>query len=683
MLNQRGTDGSKRKVATGNASTGGRVVGNLPVATKKSKADEQGEVPLRSLEAWGHYRDYLDSCACTSSGEDGGAVLQEDDDGDFDELFEVIGILKGILPEPDTNTGEGLLRVDDLEKERPSIMSAQDVSAEFRTMSTIKGLLPVLISMSYLHVGSHAISLVLEEEQGGDGSIFSRRPEEYLALSLQYFPYNAAAASMLANYLRMNMLAPVDHICNLYMLAANNASKMRSLAISLLDNETVDEEVKEWIELLLLNGIAGSEFADPEDGQEEEDSGDKEGNGKDQEEEEEEEEEVTDSEVEATASFMASLLNSIQGKHEEALKYQKKFGITHRIHPNVWSGAKLSANDVVAKTAGDLPVPVPASFRSTIDGNGVLPEKQYKGLCDVFSPTSPYWRESDYDNRGYYSYFLDLTDDMRNSPKNIIEDVIVNYLLPLAKRGLSAEEGEKICGAEWWTHHRPIEANLGHQLHFDTDEALLAQEQAVTHPILSSVLYLRGGSTGHAVSPAGSTIVFDQTPDSEQVASKVWTSQPRNNTFMIFPGDLLHGVLPCPGDEASAPQSSLEQPEHRLTFMVGFWTRRVPDKMTDRRLYGPCGPLPPSTGDHTWVQNIATGYGSGCNSAASSGRAEIVSFALPEISPAWECLDKDGNRNIDSDGRCLEIPRGLDHRFFVQNAPYCFRDSLMNKDESF
>lgn len=680
MLNQGGTDGSKRKAATDNASTGDRIVGNLPVVTKKSKADE-GEVPLRSLEAWSHYRDYLDSCASSTNGqqlsdtdgENGGAVLQEDNDGDFDELFEVIGILKGILPEPDTV--EGLPQVDDLEKEGPS---EQDVSAKCRT---IKGLLPVLISMSYLHIGSHAISLALAEEQGGDGSMFSRRPEEYLTLSLQYFPYNAAAASMLANYLRMNMLAPVDHICNLYMLAANNASKMRSLAISLLDNETVGEEVKEWIELLLLNGIAGSEFADPEDGQEEEDSGDKEGNGKDQE-EEEEEEEVTDSEVEATASFMASLLNSIQGKHEEALNYQKKFGITHRIHPNVWSGAKISVNDVVAKTAGDSPVPVPASFRS-INGNGVLPEKQYKGLCDVFSPTSPYWKESDYDNRGYYSYFLDLTDDMRKSPKSIIEDVIVNHLLPLAKRGLSAEEGEKICGAEWWTHHRPIQANLGHQLHFDTDEALLAQEHAITHPILSSVLYLTGGSTGDTVSPAGSTIVFDQTPDSEQVASKVWTSQPRNNTFMIFPGDLLHGVLPCPGDEADAPQPSSEPPEHRLTFMVGFWTRRVPDKMTDRRLYGPCGPLPPSTGDHTWVQNIATGYGSGCNSAASSGRAEIVSFALPEMSPAWECLDKDGNRNIGSDGRCLEIPRGLDHRFFVQNAPHCFRDSLMNKDECF
>ena len=678
MMTEVGDEGSKRKTA--DASAGGRNADTSITAQvmKKSKADKDdhvndGDDSKRWFEAWNHYREYLNSSSaspdctdeqqpCNTDGGNDSAVIEEENDGNFDELFELIRILDDTVPQP--GELEVSMLIDYLEN---MTLSEQDISSK---CCTIKGLLPILVSMSYLHIGSHAISMAFSEEHGGDDGMFCMTPEEYLTLSLQYCPYNAAAVSMLANYLRMNMLAPVDRICCLYVLAAGDASKIRSLAIAILNDDSVAEEVKEWVELLLLNGIVGSEFADSESGQEDEENGKKKENASDQ--EEKEEDEVTCSEVEATASFMASLLNSVLGRHDEALKHQKKFGISHRIHPNVWSGSKRPSSAAVAKTADGVPIPVPASF-CPINGNGVLPENLYKGLCDAFNPTSPYWNESDYENRGYYSYFLDLT--MKRTPKNIIEDVIFNHLLPLAKRCLSSEEGNKICGAEWWVHHRPIQANLGHQLHFDTDESLLAQEQIITHPILSSVLYLTGGS------PAGSTIVFDQTPDSKQVAPKAWTSQPCNNTYMIFPGNLLHGVLPCPG-EARARQSTLE----RLTFMVGFWTRRVPEKMKDRRLYGPCGPLPPSTSDHTWVQNIASEYryGSSGNGAASSDQGgDIASFALPEISPAWECFDTDGDRKIGTNGGFLEIPPGLDHRFFVRNAPHCFRQSLMNRDECF
>jgi hypothetical protein len=359
----------------------------------------------------------------------------------------------------------------------------------------------------------------------------------------------------------------------------------------------------------------------------------------------------------------------------------------------VWRGVKTVHNSKSKQieSADGLPISVPVSFRSTEHNSGVLPPTLYKRLCDAFHPYSVYWKESNYDHRGYYSYFLDLSEEMKTAPRNVIEDVIVNHLLPLAKRGLSAEAGNRIVGAEWWCHHRSISANLGHNLHFDTDEALLAEEQNITHPVVSSVLYLTGGARGEqtAASPGGSTIVFDQTPDTKEIAPKMWASQARNNTYMIFPGNLLHGVLPCPGNESTGPGQGDTEPEHRLTFMVGFWTRRVPDNMKDRRLYGPCGPMPPATDEHTWVREITSGYENGSGSHGKrSGEAyqdAIGTFELPCISPAWETLQpsKGENREGGGDEEFLQMPGTLDHRFFVRNAPQCFYDSLMNKDESF
>ena len=74
----------------------------------------------------------------------------------------------------------------------------------------------------------------------------------------------------------------------------------------------------------------------------------------------------------------------------------------------------------------------------------------------------------------YFSYWLDLYDGDNNiiQPKNIIEHTIINYLLPKVQTALSEGHNvdmNEIVGAEWWVHHRPIGANLGHQLHFDTE----------------------------------------------------------------------------------------------------------------------------------------------------------------------------------------------------------------------
>ena len=232
-------------------------------------------------------------------------------------------------------------------------------------------------------------------------------------------------------------------------------------------------------------------------------------------------------------------------------------------------------------------------------------------------------------------------------------------------------------------------ANLGHQIHFDTDESLLGREKKVTHPIVSSVLYLTGAKHGTAeTAKAGATIVCNQTPDSKEVASKAWVSHPNDNSFMTFPGNLLHGVLPCLGPEKPKAASEYEKSENnRLTFMVGFWTRNVAEGMADdRELYGPCGPLPPSTDEHSWVTECQKGYKESDRESIitkNESRLDITGRALPCTSPAWEQFKSQSSSEVDSTTPILEVPRGLDHRYFVLNAPHCFTESLYENEDCF
>jgi hypothetical protein len=279
--------------------------------------------------------------------------------------------------------------------------------------------------------------------------------------------------------------------------------------------------------------------------------------------------------------------------------------------------------------------------------------------------------------------------DTVTTPTNVMEQVIFEHLLPLAQQRTS----QKIVGAEWWVHTRSIEANLGHNLHFDTDESMLAQEGEITHPVVSSVLYLTGNDSQADTSPAGSTIILDQTPNSKNPAKTCYICPPRDNSFLVFPGDMLHGVLPCPGskwsessvdvtissknqcelnwtvlptDESNAAAATM--PTNRLTLMVGFWTRRVPDQRKEQSLYGPCGPMPV---DSDWMKQLLPKVKKAAATAATPTTLSIPEV-LQAVSPAWERIEPRSDESIP----WLDIPRGLDHQFFVKGAPQCFRDSM-------
>jgi hypothetical protein len=101
--------------------------------------------------------------------------------------------------------------------------------------------------------------------------------------------------------------------------------------------------------------------------------------------------------------------------------------------------------------------------------------------------------------------------------------------------------------------------------------------------------------------------------------------------------------------------------------------------------------MPPATDEHTWMREIASGYENGaCGKGGRSStpnQDDIKGYELPTISPAWETLEiaklKKCGEEEEEEEQHLQMPPTLDHKYFVRNAPKCFHDSLMNKDECF
>jgi hypothetical protein len=804
-------------------------------SNSNKKRARKSDVRLDDIatQAWAHYHNYLESC--------GNVDNDNTTDGDIDELQELLAlttphVTKKLYTAQDSNP---LQKWIDGEKN----------DSDNTTTTGVSALLPVLVSVTFYHLASIALSHYeylqfqlqqIQQQQQDNTNNHSDEDEvairaaaeekgnevqDLVLQSLEYYPHNAASWSMGANFGKLSQRLSTDNVLQWYERAVQEVMSLQEVTLGLLDDDDderkeddeqqqvekskhatggVPDQVKEWIELLFLHQILGIELVEitSEDSDSDEEEEESKGDDDDDDDNNNDKEEKDDSyfsfsSVEATARFMCAMLASTVGRHDQALTHLRHFShLTHRLHPNVWQPPPrvLSSSPSSSSSSTTIPIPTatttmqqPVAFRPS---NGILPPHLYQQMLNIFGPKSAYWKESDYSSRGYYSYYTDLNHPNKKPPSNLLDEVIVKYLLPRAQQVLALSSNEQqqdkgnkeeesagdaapsssssslktICGYEWWVHTRPVIANLGHNLHFDTDESLLAQEGKIMHPILSSVLYLTSGSTdnttddGHvgAGAGAGATIILNQTPNADQVATSCWKSVPQDNTFMVFPGNLLHGVLPCRssshrhprnntasqgpkhdadndkdventwesmGDDtlmnqlrtttpdqntprAKEPQQQQQQ-QHRLTLMVGFWTRNVPATMKNRRLYGPCGPLPPNTDDHTWVHEITKDYQNNnkkkkTSKTTSQTRDEVAEKALPMIplpmvSPAWELIQSSASTNSTDTGtsakveengslvveedaiyplKMLQIPRAMDHHFFVSNAPQCFRDSL-------
>ena len=499
---------------------------------------------------------------------------------------------------------------------------------------------------------------------------------------------------MLANWVRMTQVQEQSlEIANIYRYASNLSNIIRRISLEVMtqysENE-IEVESEEsatfppltgMIESLLLNQVIDVEYEGPDDDFEEDHDDENQKNADTEDKEQDEMEQWSVSAVEGTARFMAAMQLSMAGYHDEAAVELRHFHCTHRLHPNVWN------KEMAVRKDGELAsiLEEPALFNTP-----VLPKHIHEHLQRIFDPDASYWVESNYSQRGYYSFFVDRLKP-EEQPNDFVQDVIESYLMPLVDQRLP-QGSDPVVGYEWWVHTRPLAANLGHNLHFDTDESLLKSRKKVTHPVVSSVLYLDG-----TAGQAGPTIVLNQSSDeTASNADLVWRNDPTSNSFLLFPGRLLHGVLPCSSspptkvddgqsgsfDPSSAPhlkdylsedmrQKALKKESHRLSFMVGFWTRRVRDDIIEPdRLYGPCSLIPPPT--NAWVKQIQDGY-------PRKGFQKIFEgfepSKIPQVSPAWELLPSSNKPT-----RLLEIPKALDHRYFVRNPPACFRDSLFEPD---
>jgi len=120
----------------------------------------------------------------------------------------------------------------------------------------------------------------------------------------------------------------------------------------------------------------------------------------------------------------------------------------------------------------------------------------------------------------------------------------------------------QFIGAEWW--FRSTTTDTGFPFHFDRDEGI---RNKIVSPDVASILYL---STA-----GGPTIVVDAAPSRKAAPNAAIAVHPRPGRFGMFPGTLLHGVLPGPSSRWP-----------RVTLMVNWW-RSVPRLERAPQLEGP------------------------------------------------------------------------------------------------
>jgi hypothetical protein len=131
------------------------------------------------------------------------------------------------------------------------------------------------------------------------------------------------------------------------------------------------------------------------------------------------------------------------------------------------------------------------------------------------------------------------------TPPRLLFEQVIQHLRSFVPRG------PEFVGAEWWL--RATTTDTGFPFHFDRDEGI---RRSIVSPDLASILYLSNAG--------GPTVILDATPSRVSAPSAGIAVHPRAGRFGMFPGMLLHGVLP--GRPGRWP---------RVTMLVNWW-RSVP-----------------------------------------------------------------------------------------------------------
>ncbi|KAL1521214.1 hypothetical protein AB1Y20_022764 [Prymnesium parvum] len=281
-----------------------------------------------------------------------------------------------------------------------------------------------------------------------------------------------------------------------------------------------------------------------------------------------------------------------------------------------------------------------------------VPRRVAAALRRAFAPHAPYWRETGYHDasaeKRYFTFYVDLTRPA-SAHASLIEQLI-HHLRPLTRR-------DDLIGAEWWVHSRAAGRGIGHELHFDVEEAHMEATGEVVHPAVSSVVYLSD--------EGDPTIVLDQTLHGP-LASHGWLVHPQYRAFMTFAGDRLHGVLPGEFASASAPLHCGAAAAQRLTLLVAWYDRRT--RGQTRRGGGQCA-VPRPTRRRRWPAMLSPPAEreeeeeeeeEGGGGEAAGGRGGVVRFA-----PAWERLAAAARRRGAREAAACEPP-SLRQHFFLR-----------------
>ncbi len=127
------------------------------------------------------------------------------------------------------------------------------------------------------------------------------------------------------------------------------------------------------------------------------------------------------------------------------------------------------------------------------------------------------------------------------APARLFFEQVIQHLRSFVPRG------HEFVGAEWW--FRATTADTGFPFHFDRDEGI---RSTIVSPDLASILYLSNAG--------GPTVILDATPSQTAAPKAGIAVHPRPGRFGMFPGTLLHGVLPTrPGRWP------------RVTMLVNWW----------------------------------------------------------------------------------------------------------------
>lgn len=156
------------------------------------------------------------------------------------------------------------------------------------------------------------------------------------------------------------------------------------------------------------------------------------------------------------------------------------------------------------------------------------------------------------------SYATNFWFDLQAQARNLAEETILR-LLPLA------QPGPNCIGVEWWLGRLKYGQSLA--VHVDRDLSLHSRTGRVRHPLRSSILYLNRFRS----SP---TVILQTESEGKSIA-------PEPNRYVVYPGDLRHGVL--------AQRSAPERRGLRLTFLVNFWDQRPSPPVCrdyDGKVYG-------------------------------------------------------------------------------------------------